>query len=179
MPVVDLPSVKIHLNITKGDHDAELVSITLAAEAAIAERVGPLVSTSVTARVRGCLPALRLPVTPAISLTSVTPVGGSALTLTDLYLDASAGLVTYNSGDGFPESFYDVAYQAGRAECPEDLRMAVKELVRHMWTTQRGGSQRPGSQASDALSNSLPGSAYVFPFRVEQLLTPHLQALVA
>lgn len=179
MPVVELPEVKVHLNITKGDHDAELVMTTVAAEAAIAERVGPLAATAVTRRVRGGSTTLGLPVTPAISLTSVTPVGGSALTLADLYLNQSAGLVTYSAGDTFADDFYDVVYQAGRATCPEDLRMAVKELVRHMWATQRGGSQRPGSQPSDALSNSLPGSAYVFPFRVEQLLTPHLQAMVA
>lgn len=179
MAALTVPVAKVHLNIKTGDNDGEIEAVIAAAEVAIAERVGPLAPTAVTVRVRGCLLALRLPVTPAISLTSVTPVGGTALTLSDLYLDADAGLVTYNSGDGFAEAFYDVVYQAGRAVCPDDLLMAVKELVRHMWATQRGGSQRPGSQPSDALSNSLPGSAYTFPFRVEQLIAPHLQALVA
>lgn len=179
MAVVELPEVKVHLNISKGDHDAELEITMAAAEAAIAERVGPLAPTSVSERVRGDSCTLRLPVTPAISLTSVTPVGGTALTLADLYLHKSAGLVTYSTGDAFVDTFYDAVYQAGRSECPDDLVMAVKELVRHMWTTQRGGTQRPGAQQSDTLSNSLPGSAFVFPFRVEQLLTPHLQALVA
>lgn len=179
MAVLSATVAKVHLNIKTGDNDDEVEVAVKAAESAIAERVGPLEPTEVTARVGGYVMALRLPVTPAISLTSVTPVGGTALTPSDLYLAADAGLVTYGSGEGFAEAFYDVVYQAGRAACPDDLLMAVKELVRHMWSTQRGGSQRPGSQPSDALSNSLPGSAYTFPFRVEQLIAPHLQALVA
>jgi hypothetical protein len=68
-----------------------------------------------------------------------------------------------------------VVYLAGRSTVPDDLLFAVKELVRHLWTTQRGGATRPGSQQSDAMSNTLPGAAYVFPFRVEQLLAPHEQ----
>lgn len=173
MTTLSLPEAKSHLNITKGDNDAEITMTIMAAEAAIAKRVGPLSTVTRTVRVDGGV-ALVLPVTPAVSLTSVTPVGGGTA-LTGLHLDTVGGVVTQDSGAGFPARYYDVVYVAGRAACPDDLLMAVKELVRHMWTTQRGGSQRPGSQPSDALSNSLPGSAYAFPFRVEQLLTPHVQ----
>lgn len=172
MATLSLSEAKTHLNISSSSNDAEIELVIAAAEAAIAKRVGPLASTNVTVRVEGGW-SLVLPVIPAISLTTVTPVGGSALT--GLHLDAAAGVVTYDSGAGFPARYYDVVYVAGRAECPDDLLMAVKELVRHMWTTQRGGTQRPGSQPSEALSNSLPGSAYAFPFRVEQLISPHTQ----
>lgn len=175
MSVVDLGSVKAHLNVTVSAHDAELQGFIEGAEAAIAQRVGPLSSTAVTARIRGGRSALVLPVSPAVSLTSVTPYGSSAITPSDLHLDADAGLVTHEDGSWFSAVRHDVVYQAGRATCPADLKLAVKELVRHLWTTQRGATTRPGSRESEAASNTLPGAAYVFPFRVEQLIAPHEQ----
>jgi hypothetical protein len=176
MSVVQLAEAKTHLNMTASTHDAEVQSLIDAAEAAIGERVGPLTATAETARVRGGRDALVLPTTPVASLTSVTPVEGTALTLSDLYLDEAAGLVTFESGGTFGARHYDVAYEAGRAECPDDLKLAVKELVRHIWSTQRGGTARPGSRESEAAANTLPGAAYIFPFRVEQLIAPHEQA---
>lgn len=180
MSVVDLASTKRHLTITATTHDAELQSFIDTAEAAIGERVGPLAATTQTARVRGGGRMLVLPKSPAISLTSVTPADdATALTLGDLYLDKDAGLVTYEDGGSFPARHYTVVYEAGRAALPADLRTAVLELVRHLWDTQRGPTRRPGSTASDAASNTIPGAAYMFPFRVEQLLAPHDRATVA
>lgn len=174
MAVLSLSDARAHLNITSSDNDAELLGFIGAAEAALAKKVGPLESTSKTCRVRGG-DELVLPVTPAVSLTSVTPVGGTALTVGDLYLDTESGVVTYSQGGTFGSTNYTVVYQAGRATVPDDLLQAVKELVKHFWTTQRGGTKRPGSATSDAYSNTIPGAAYAFPFRVEQLIAPHLQ----
>jgi hypothetical protein len=65
----------------------------------------------------------------------------------------------------------------GYVALPADLVLAAKEMVRHLWLTQRGsGVQRPGSRPSDTLSNTLPGAAYTLPFRVEQLLAPYIRA---
>ncbi len=174
MSVLTLAQAKTHLNISVTTHDTELQTVIDSAEAAIAQKCGPLASTSTTSRVQGESCSLVLPVPPVISLTSVTPVGGSALTLGDL-LVAPGGVVEYASGGSFSESWYDVVYAAGRATCPADLLFAVKELVRHVWQTQRGPSGRPGSSASSEASNSLPGSAYMFPFRVAQLIAPYEQ----
>lgn len=174
MSVLTLAAAKTHLNINSATHDAELQAFIDAAEAAIAKRVGPLASTATTSRVEGG-DVLSLPVTPVLSLTSVTPVNGAALTVGDLHVEPS-GEVSYTSiSTGFPAWRYTVVYNAGRSSLPSDLLLAVKELVRHMWTTQRGGSSRPNSPQSDALSNTIPGSAYTFPIRVEQLIAPHIQ----
>lgn len=177
MSTLTLADAKARLNITGSTHDGEIQATINEAEAAITERVGPLVSTATTARVRGMCDALVLPVTPALTLTSVTPVDGTALTLADLYLDAAAGIVTYDSGGSFGARAYDVVYNAGRSSCPADLLRAIKELVHHLWLTQRGPTGRPGSGTSDAASNTIPGAAYVFPFRVEQLLSNHEQTI--
>ena len=175
MSVLTLTLAKAHLNISNATQDVEIQTFIDAAEAVLTKHCGPLTSTATTVRVRGGGPGLLLPITPAVSLTSVTPVDGTVLTLTDLYLDTRAGVVTYNSGFMFSSRFYDVVYNAGRTTCPEDLLMAVKELVRHMWQTQRGPTRRPGSQPSEGTANTVPGAAYLLPFRVSELIAPHLQ----
>ena len=175
MSVLTLAQAKTHLNISGATHDTELQTFIDAAEAVIGQRCGPLTSVATTVRLRGGGLALPLPVVPAVSLTSVTPIDQAALTLSDLYLDIKAGVVTYNSGEAFSARLYTVVYQAGRSTVPDDLLMAVKELVRHMWQTQRGTTRRPGSQASDSASNTVPGAAYTLPFRVTELIAPHLQ----
>jgi len=172
--VLDLASAKAYLNITAGTFDAELQAVIDAAEAALAQHVGALQPTALTDRVEGGDVALVLPTAPVVGLTSVTGVSGSTVTIGDLYVNQGAGVVTYNSGISFAERYYTVVYNAGRATCPDDLLLAVKELVRHIWETQRG-SGRPGSRSSEMLSNTLPGFAYTFPFRVSELIAPHLQ----
>lgn len=173
MSALALEDAKAHLNVTQNGNDAEIMRVVASAEAAISRLVGPLEPTGLTVRVPGGV-SLALPVRPAISLTSVTPVAGSALTLSDLYLNTTAATVSYALGWRFSAVAYDVVYQAGRTDVPDDLLLAVKELVRHMWESQRGGSQRPGSRSPEALSNTLPGAAYTFPIRVTELLAPHM-----
>jgi hypothetical protein len=172
--VVSLQRVKTHLNITASTHDGELQSVIDASEAAIAEKCGPLVSTATTARIRGGCYGLVLPVIPAISLTSVTPADSTALTLADLYLDTEAGVVTYNSCAEFTARYYDVVYNAGRTTCPADLQLAVLEMVRHLWGSQRSPALYPGSSVTEGPVT--PGSAYLMPYRVQELITPHAQA---
>jgi hypothetical protein len=177
MSVVSLTEVKSHLNLTVSTHDGELQAFIDSAEAAIGERVGPLSPITRTVRVTPAGRTLRVPA-PAIGLTSVTDADGTGLTVADLYLNPAPGLVEFNDGQTFGSRYYTVVYQAGRTTCPADLKMAVKELVRHLWTTQRGPTARAGL-ASEMTSNSVPGAAYAFPIRVEQLLKPHAQIHVA
>lgn len=167
--------VKPHLNITVATHDAELQTMLDAAEAAIAEKCGPLAATSVTERVSGGGTGLVLRTTPIVSLTSVTPAGGSAYTVGDFTTDLSAGVVEWTSGARFSAGRYDVVVSAGRSSLPKDLRLGILELVRHLWETQRGGSQRPGSRSSESTANTIPGAAHIMPFRVVELISPHIQ----
>jgi hypothetical protein len=175
MSVLALADARAYLNIAGTDRDVDLALVIAAAEAVITKKCGPLTSVAVTERVRGGGPGLVLRQTPVVSLTSVTPVGGSAYTLADLDLDTSAGVIEWGSGTSFASGRYDVVYQAGRSTCPDDLLMAIRELVRHLWRTQRGPTRRPGSEPSESVSNTVPGAAYVLPFRVVELITPHVQ----
>jgi hypothetical protein len=169
-----IPDVRNHLNITDGKYDDELANFLNAAVAAISQVVGPLEPTTVTRSVPGGW-RLILPDAPVVSVTSVTPVGTglTALDLADLDFNLGAGLVDYGSGSAFPYSRYTVVYVAGRTTLPADLRLAVLELVRHYWVTQRGATSMPGSPVGDSYGNTVPGAAYAMPFRVSELLAPH------
>lgn len=177
MAVLALADVKAHLNITGTANDAELSAFVEAAVAAIGERVGPLEPVARTVRVTASRYGLRVP-SPAASLTSVTDADGEVLTLADLYLEPASGLVTFNDGRAMVSRYYTVAYMAGRDPVPADLKLAVKELVRHYWQTQRGPTRRPGSTASETMANTVPGAAYALPFRVSELIKPHMPILV-
>lgn len=177
MAAVTLVEVKAHLNISTTTQDDELAEFIARAEAAIAAKCGPLEPTAKTSRVRGGSSILALPSWPVLSLTSITPLGEPALTVAD-YVVTTGGIVEPAVGGSFPSRWYDVAYQAGRDTLPEDLRLGILELVRHLWQTQRGGSVRPGSRPSEGTANTIPGAAYLFPFRVEQLIAPYFRVAI-
>lgn len=174
MAVLSLPDAKAYLNITTTESDTDLTAIIASAEAAIARRVGPLEAAARTERVYPNETALVL-LPPAASLTSVVDDSGSALTVGDLYLNSESGVVTRNDGGAFSARYYTVVYQYGRATCPEDLVLAVKEMVRHLWVTSRGVPSRAKSAMSEATANTIPGAAYILPFRVSELIAPHMQ----
>lgn len=173
MSALTVEQAKTHLNIPAATttYDTELQAFIDAAEAAIGSKCGPLAATATTETATAVGGSMPLASPPAISLTSVTPVdGGTALTVSDLRLSGSAGVV-YDVPDGT----YTVVYSAGRESVPADLLMAVKELVRHLWDTQRGPTRRPGSNTSETTANTIPGAAYLMPFRVAELIAPHMQ----
>lgn len=172
MAVLTLNEVKTHLNITTTTQDAELQTFIAAAEAAIERRVGPLVASSVSSRVPGGRD-LMLPYYPVLSVTSITDTDGVAVSVSDVYADRIGVLTT--TGYGFTTAAtYDVTYMAGHAataaEVPADLRLAVLEMVRHLWDSQR----RSRGQVTD-----VPGAAHAFPYRVEELLAPYMQFGIA
>lgn len=181
MTVLSLPDALAHLSMAGVDapRDAKVTAMIAAAEAAIAERVGPLEPEARTVRVTPSYKALAIP-SPAVELTSVTDSNGVALTIADLFLDKRPGLITFNNGQAFTASWYDIIYDYGRETCPSDLVLAVKEMVRHLWnSSQRNPTRRPGSTDSEATANTIPGAAYLLPFRVAELIAPHRPQLVA
>jgi hypothetical protein len=169
MSVLSLAEAKTHLNITGTVSDAELQGFIDAAESVVAERCGPLEPTDVTDRIvarngRSIL----LSVAPVISVTSVTASDSSTVNPADLTV-TEAGVVSYTDGlTPFGCTTYTVTYQAGRWTLPAALLMAVKEELRHLWKTQRGGSARPGAGADQ---QQAPG--YLVPYMVAELIEPY------
>lgn len=185
MSALQLSEAKAYLNIQGEGSDDKLQGTIDAAESAIAQRVGAISSTTIRRRIKPSHSGyeLVLPVTPALSLTSVTPYASSPLTPSDLYLNTSTGVVTYDAAlIGFPALYYDVVYQAGRATVPSDLLEAIKILVEHMWQPQRGprsASSGDGSEPSARAAALQPGASHALPYRVTELIAPHVQAGIA
>jgi len=172
MSVLDLASVKAHLNITVATYDAELQTFIDGCEAAVAEKTGPLTSVATTERVSGAARGLVLRTTPVVSLTSVTPVNGSAYSLTLLTVDKSAGVIEWLSGARFQTGWYDVVFQAGRATVPEDLKLGIKDLIRDNWVHSQRGA-RPARPTADEVPS--PWASVTFSTAVMQKLSPHIQ----
>jgi hypothetical protein len=181
-----LEDARTHLNDTSNSDDLELQAMLDRAEAAITQLIGPLAPLSVTSSVDGragvvSFPdswdgrSLVLPVRPVISLTTVT--GSSGATVDPALLRVtSQGVVYYSDGfSRFNEIYYTITYQAGRSVLSADLRLAVLELLRHLWETQRGAANRSGGALGDSLAPTLPGAAYTFPIRITELLGPYMQ----
>lgn len=101
MSVTTLAEAKTHLNLSTTQHDTELQTFIDRAEALVVERCGPLVATAQSGRYRASSAGLALPVYPIRSITSVTEVGGSALTVGDLE-PTDAGIIEYADGIDFP-----------------------------------------------------------------------------
>jgi hypothetical protein len=174
MSVLSLPEAKAHLSIKGDAYDAQLTAMIASAEATIAARVGPLEAAARTVRVRANGRALAVD-PPAGGLDAVVGASGGSIDVIALHLDPLSGVIRYNDDSSFGATWYDVTYSYGRETCPADLLLAVKEMVRHLWDTQRGPGRRPGSTTSDATSNTIPGAGYLLPFRVSELIAPHLQ----
>jgi hypothetical protein len=110
---------------------------------------------------------------PVLSITSISPVYAAAVSIPGLFVDSASGVLTSLDGRSTyftTDALYDVTYVAGRAPgtVPEDLQLAVKEMVRHLWRSQRGGGIRPGSAADP--NAAAPG--YLIPNAVAELIAP-------
>lgn len=172
MSVVSLTKAKDYLNLKASTSDEELALFLNRAEAALAQRIGPLSEVAKTERVRGRCSALRLSFAPVISLTSVTSIEGGAIPTTQL-TPTPGGRIEFLQYGYFPSRFYDVAYQAGRATLDGDLEGAVLELVRLLWsTTQRGTNGRAAPGAELSIDGLLSAWA-------DQLARPHRPVLLA
>ena len=168
MTTLTLADAKSYLGIKENVNDAEVPGFIAAAESAIEQRVGPLVVAEQTSVLRGSGTCdLALPVCPVASVTSVTGKSGSTVTVD--WVSERAGVLHFESA--LSEDYYTVVYNAGwaasAASVPVDLLLAVKELVRHLYRTQRGPIPAQGGQEA-------VGAAYALPNRVTQLLQPYM-----
>lgn len=172
MSVVLLEDVKTFLNVPDSGRNADLQSLIDAAEAIIVKRIGFLGETDYEDRVRGGH-ALSFPRNPILTITSITGKSGTAVSLADIFINKGAGVVELDSGESFTEPWYDAVYSIGYATTPDHLTLAVKELVKHLFKSQRGPNQpRTGG-------DEVPTAGYLLPYRVQSLLDLETPILIA
>lgn len=191
--VVDLASVKAHLNMTSVNaaRDAELQGFILAASELARDVVGPLLPEQHTQWFDGGRSCLVPDWVPLASVQSITEFYGlSQFPLTEQPLgvqDTAFGFtVDYDTGQilrrtfgGEPARFavgaknIKVVYTAAIAGAiPWTVRLGALELIRHLWSlTQQGGLQRVGAPA-DPESGRVP-TGFALPQRVRELWQPY------
>jgi hypothetical protein len=190
--VVDLASVKAHLNIPASDtsQDAELQGFILAAGDLARDVVGPLLPEQHTEWHNGGSPTITLDWLPVASVLSVTEYVSASTwvlteqplgTSTDAYgytVDLDRGQITRRATGGavsFPRGVKNVkaVYTAGRGGAiPWTVRLGALELIRHLFQlTQQGGRPRFGGAALDGESMGVP-TGFALPQRVLELWQP-------
>lgn len=175
--IVSLDDVKAHLNITSTTNDEELRFAILAASDWVESKIGPVAKRIYTQTVRCGGSPIALDHAPVISVTSVTPAGGVALSALSLDADLDAGLIYPAFGYSWPTWTYGtvtVVYVAGRTVVPAAVQWATKEYVAWLWDTQRGAAQASPAQAD--LDQFGTGTFATVPRRIEQALEPYLLA---
>ncbi|MEW2518132.1 hypothetical protein [Actinacidiphila alni] len=191
--VVDLASVKAHLNLNAADtrQDDELQGFILAAADLARDVVGPLLPEQHTEWHNGGTTTLSLDWRPVASVLSVTEyIAATSWTLTeqplgtstDAYgytVDLDRGQITRRAvGDAvpFPVGVNNVCvvYTAGRGGAmPWSVRLGALELIRHLWQlTQQGGRPQFGGAGLDSDGGPVP-SGFALPNRVLELWKPY------
>jgi hypothetical protein len=190
--LVDLPSVKAHLNMTPTDtrQDDELQGFILAAADLARDHCGPFVPETHTQYLDGGRSTIVpdwLPLKSVLSVTEFyglyayalteTPLDGSTASAFAYSVDYSTGALTRRTFSGDAVDFADgtknvkVVYTAGRSTVPYSVRLGVLELVRHLWQlTQQGGRPKFGG-AYDGGEPSIP-TGFALPSRVLELWAP-------
>lgn len=193
--VVDLASVKAHLNIpaTNMNSDDELRGFIRAAGPLIRDITGPILPETHTEYFNGGVSTISLSWQPLISVTSVTEYYGlSTFTLTEqplgAQMNAFAYTVDYTTGQltrrtfggqaamfAIGEKNIKVVYLAGltAGTVPWNVRLGCLELIRHLWQmTQQGGRPKWGGAGVDADAERVP-IGFAVPDRVIELLAPN------
>ena len=156
--MVSLAEVKAHLNITSTADDEELRGFIAAATAACERHTGRAWGRRI---VTENLPGGRtMLMTSRIPVMSVVSVEEDGTTVTGWTADTPSGVIVRDSGTW---GAVTVTYVAGGATIPGDIAQGVKEMLRHLWETQRGTKRvLPGDDWD-------PGQGYSVPRRVAEL----------
>jgi hypothetical protein len=192
--LVDLPSVKAHLNIPTNDtrQDDELQGFILAAGDVARNHCGPFLPETHTQYFDGGRSQI-MPDWPVASVLSMTEFYGlSSFPLTEQPLDgqmnAFAFTVDYATGEitrrtfggeaatfAFGSKNIKLVYTAGRAGAvPWSVRLGVLELIRHLWqlTQQGGGRPKFNGSAYEGGEGMVP-TGFAIPSRVLELWQPY------
>ena len=175
MAIMSLDQAKAQLNVRTTNHDDELQDYVNAIDEVIEGIIGPVGVREVTEQIDGRGPTLSLLKTPAISLTSFTPVydGGTTLDVAQLHLDGALGEVRRKDGAYFTGGPWIGVYQAGREISSPTINIAGRILLQHLWRTQYGAARGNVGGGDDFdVNEPIPGFGYAIPNRVLQLLEP-------
>lgn len=171
--LLSLDDAKQHLNIPAATttYDAELEVYVAATTGSVEGIIGPVGRRTVTETVYPSSGVLLLSTTPVLSLTSVTPYAGTALTVGSLVLSPNSGVVYPGTYGSFWASSYVVVYTVGRASVPAEVNLAARIILAHLWETQRGPAELPLAAPDEG--GLVAGFGFAIPNRAKELLAAY------
>ncbi len=179
--LLTLADAKAQLNMRTSLDDDELLYYIAAATREIERRAGAVVPRAVTevVRQRGGR-TLMLATRPVLSVTSATALNGGTLDVSALYVASpKAGLVRRTDDGLISGGPWTVVYQAGRDGIPENIGLAARMLVQHLWETQRGGATLTAPRMDVSDTEGYPGLWFAVPNKVKELLEGELVQVMA
>jgi len=161
--VASVEELKTHTNTTTTVNDNEMRVHLAAATDRVEQIIGGPVSPQVFTETHCTGDSVIVPRRrPLISVTSITPYQGTALTSDAYRLDTDLGAIFLRYGYS---TELTVVYRAGWAVLPEAIKLAGLIIAQHLWRLQYGrGRQTPGE---DAVA---PGAGFAIPNRAAELL---------
>lgn len=162
--IASIEEFKTHLNRTDIADDVELRTHLAAATDWVEDEIGgPTYPTTITETHTGVVDTIIPRRRPVISVASITPYLGTALS-TDAYrVDTDLGVIflRYSSA-----TEYAIVYRAGFATAmPERVKLAGLIVAEHLWETQNGFAGR--RNADDFVTS---GFGYAIPRRAQDLI---------
>ena len=185
--VLPLQDAKDQLNIPASDtaNDAELLAWLGAIQSGL-ERMtgGPVTNRQVTERAEA-LDGWRkicLRQRPLVSVVSITAESsGTAVSVTDVKLDANAGIIQRATGWPFlgpffyAEPWFNVTYVAGWGTAvPAAFNSFARIVIQWLWETQRGPLAMPMAGEQQVM---VPGFGFAIPDRAAELLDGSLNGI--
>jgi uncharacterized phiE125 gp8 family phage protein len=166
--LITLAEAKSHLNIEGDADDAELTTFITVSSDLVEEAANRVWrTTSYTEYHDGGTRDLVLLHSPVSSITSITDQGGT-VDAAEYRLHASTGLI-HRLAQPFIGGREEVVvtYVAG-GTTPALIKHGTKEVLRHLWKTQRGtlGGRKP-------LDGDAPSASFSLPNRVLEEIEPH------
>jgi hypothetical protein len=169
--LISLDDARAHLNLAARASDEELREQILVASSLIQDLIGPVLPTTRSQTCSGSRTILPLD-HRVVSVTTVTQHPGGVVPASDganrgYRLVGDRGLELVSGMTPVPwASRVTVAYVAGYSTVPPTIRQAARELVRHLWDTQRG----PSAPRSMENETWMSGQGFTLPRRVVELL---------
>ena len=180
--VLAIQDAKDMLNIPQSTvtYDSEIAAWVASIQTSLERYTGgPVITRPVTERAEATAgyTALCLRQRPVVAVTSITPDTGAAVGLTDLKIDANAGVIRRALGLPFYATgpWFTVTYTAGWGTAvPAAFNAFARIVLDHLWATQRGPAMMPmGSEETVAV----PGFGFAIPHRAAELLNGSLNGV--
>jgi hypothetical protein len=173
--LVSLEDAKAHLDKTSTVDDDELEELIGVATEIVEDLVGPVLVRTVVERHDGGR-SLWLQEYPIVEVVSIEPwlEFGTGFAVASTRLDSETGRLERLDGQSFAPGPFKVTVRAGRPVVPKAVSHGAREIIRHLWETQRGGTTfvGPGPDPGEDEMFVVSGREYSVPRRVLELLAP-------